>query len=210
MKRSASQGKTDRQSSRVPVYSGIVLGIAALVASSVIVLAQTSADAPELGAVISRTTVNNLVAPVLVTDRDGNIVDGLQPAQFRLLDNGKEQNIQVDPAYQPISLVVAIEKSARVESVLPQLQKLGTLLTQITGMQGETAILAFDGRIQVPQDFTTDGDKIKVAINNIHAGSTGTRMIDAVERGVYTRGLHADKTPCGQSPGAVTGERNPR
>ncbi|MCU1326308.1 MAG: hypothetical protein JWN34_1678, partial [Bryobacterales bacterium] len=47
------------------------------------------------------TSVTNIVAPVLVTDRDGNIVDGLQPHQFRLFDNGKEQNIQVDVTYEP-------------------------------------------------------------------------------------------------------------
>ena len=37
-------------------------------------------DAPELGDVISRVNVNNIVAPVLVTDRAGNIIDGLQPS----------------------------------------------------------------------------------------------------------------------------------
>ena len=35
------------------------------------------------------------------------------------------------------------------------------------------------------QDFTNDPDKIKVAINKINAGSSGTRLIDAVDRGVY-------------------------
>ena len=52
---------------------------------------------------------------MLVTDRAGNIIDGLQPAQFHLFDNGKEQNIQVDVTFEPISLVVAIEASARVD-----------------------------------------------------------------------------------------------
>src|SRR5229473_1197098 len=69
-------------------------------------------DAPELGDVISRVNVNNIVAPVLVTDRAGNIIDGLQPSQFHLFDNKKDQNIQVDVTFQPISVVVAIEASA--------------------------------------------------------------------------------------------------
>src|ERR1035438_3390430 len=46
-------------------------------------------------------------APVLVFDHDGNYVDGLQPYQFHLFDNGKEQNISVDVTYIPISLVTA-------------------------------------------------------------------------------------------------------
>ena len=84
------------------------------------------------------------VAPVLVTDRSGNIIDGLQPNQFRLFDNGKEQDIQVDVAFEPISLVVLIEKAARVESILPQIKHLGSLLPLVVGDHGEAAVLAFD------------------------------------------------------------------
>ncbi len=130
-------------------------------------------------------TVQNIVAPVLVTDRDGNIVDGLQPSQFHLYDNGVEQNIRVDTSYMPISLLVAVEKSSRVEAVLPQLKKLGTLLSQVTGKSGEAAVLEFDCRLTPTQDFTTDNDKIKVALQNLRPGCTGTRLDDAVERGVY-------------------------
>jgi len=143
-----------------------------------------SPDSPEFGQPII-VNVHNLVAPVLVTDHSGNIIDGLQDHQFHLYDNNIEQNIHVSEAYEPISLVVAIEKSARVEAVLPKIQKLGTLLTQITGRDGEAAVVAFDSRIATPQDFTTDNDKIKVAIGNIKAGSTGTRLIDAVEQSVF-------------------------
>jgi VWFA-related protein len=131
-----------------------------------------------------KVTVQNIVAPVLVTDRDGNIVDGLKPSQFHLYDNGVEQNISVDTAYMPISLVVAIEKSARVEAVLPQLKKLGILLTQITGKSGEAAILEYDCRLTTPVDFTTDNDKIKAAIENLKPGCSGTRLDDAVEQGI--------------------------
>lgn len=67
----------------------------------------------------------------------------------------------------------------------PQLRKLGILLTQITGKSGKAAVIAFDCRIATPQDFTTDNDKIKVAIENLKSGCSGTRIDDAVERGVY-------------------------
>jgi len=162
--------------------------VATTVVFGVVAWAQTPAvpspDAPEFGQPI-KVTVDNIVAPVLVTDHNKNIIDGLQPSQFHLWDNGIEQNIHVDTSYEPISLVVAIEKSARVDKILPQLHTLGTLLTQITGKDGEAAVVAFDCRIQTPQDFTTDNDKIKVAINNIKAGCGGTRIIDAVEQSVF-------------------------
>ncbi len=145
-----------------------------------------SADAPELGDTIIKSTVTNIVAPFLVTDRTGNIIDGLQPHQFRLFDNNKEQNIQVDVAFQPISLVVAIEASARVDGpILNQIKKLGTLIPLVAGDHGEAAVIAFDSRLRVMQDFTSDGDKIKVAIDKINAGNSSSRMIDAVDRAVF-------------------------
>jgi VWFA-related protein len=146
--------------------------------------APPASDAPQIDQPI-RVTVNNIVAPTLVTDRGGNIIDGIQPSQFHLFDNGKEQNIQVDVAFEPISLVVAIEKSARVETILTQIKHLGTLIPLVSGDHGEVAILAFDHRLDLVQDFTPDTDKLKVAIDKINAGSSSSRMIDAVERGVY-------------------------
>src|ERR1019366_1902294 len=64
---------------------------------------------------IFRGGVEVVQAPVLVFDRDGNYVDGLQPHQFHLFDNGKEQNINVDVTYQPISLVICLQANAHVE-----------------------------------------------------------------------------------------------
>jgi VWFA-related protein len=147
---------------------------------------QANSDAPEIETPIFRAKATNIVAPVLVTDREGNIVDGLEPAQFHLWDNGKEQNIHVDVTYEPISLVVAIECAGRVESILNQIRRpMGSLVQTVIGAQGEAAILKFDGRIMLMQDFTNDPDKIKVAVSKINAGSSQTRVIDAVDHGVY-------------------------
>ncbi|HWE48212.1 MAG TPA: VWA domain-containing protein, partial [Bryobacteraceae bacterium] len=142
-------------------------------------------DTPELGEAIIKSTVTNIVAPTLVTDRSGNIVDGLQPAQFHLYDNGKEQNIQVDVAFEPISVVLAIEASSRVDALMSQLRHLGTLMPLIAGDHGEVAVIAFDSRMRVMQDFTQDPDKVKAAIDKINAGNSSSRMIDTVDKAVF-------------------------
>jgi VWFA-related protein len=144
----------------------------------------SNSDAPDFDKPIP-VSVTNILAPVLVTDRSGNIIDGLEGHQFHLYDNNKEQNIQVDVAFEPLSVVVAIEAAARVESILPQIKHLGSLLPTVVGDHGEAAILAFDSRLRVMQDFTTDADKLKAAIDKINAGNSSSRMIDAVERAVY-------------------------
>jgi VWFA-related protein len=147
-----------------------------------------SSDAPVIDEPIARAVTTNVVAPVLVTDRRGFIIDGLQPPQFHLFDNGKEQNIQVDVSFEPLSVVVAVETSSRVDAILQQVKHLGVLMGPVLlggGGQSEAAVLGFDSRLQVLQDFTADPDKLKATIDKIHSGASGSRMVDAVDRAVY-------------------------
>lgn len=144
-----------------------------------------SSDAPQMEDTTFRTHVTQIVAPTIVTDRSGNLIDGIQPAQFHLFDNGKEQNIQVDVTFQPLSIVVAVEVSSRVEGVMNQIKHLGSLLPLVVGDHGEASILAFDSRLRVMQDFTTDPDKLKAAVDHLTVGNSSSRMIDAVDKGVF-------------------------
>ncbi len=131
-----------------------------------------------------RVSVEEVVAPVLVFDQEGNYVNGLQPDQFRLFDNDKEQNIHVDVAYNPISLVIAIQANEHVQGLLPQVNRIGNLVAPLLiGNQGEAAVVAYDARIRTLQDFTSDPDKITQAIKKIYPGSTSNRMVDAVVQG---------------------------
>jgi VWFA-related protein len=129
--------------------------------------------------------VKEVIAPVTVTDHDGNLVNGLQAYQFHLTDNGKEQDIHVDVSYQPISLVVAIQANQGVDAILPQVRKIPELLSQlIMGDQGRAAVLAFDHRLQLLQPFTNDSTKIDEAVKKIHAGSYTSRLTDAIGESV--------------------------
>ena len=145
--------------------------------------AQQKEPAPEPPTNIIRTTVDVVVAPVVVFDNDGQYISGLQPEQFHLFDNGKEQNIHVDVSYIPISLVIAIQANQHVEALLPQIQRIGNMIEPIIiGEQGEAAVIAYDSRIRVLQAFTNDPEKITKAVKtlNTYGGSTSNRMVDAV------------------------------
>ena len=132
-----------------------------------------------------RISVENVVVPTLVFTRDGGFVSGLRPDQFRLFDNSKEQNIQVDETFTPISLVILVQANARVEKILPQVTKIGNLIKPlIVGDQGEAAVIAFDSRIRTMQEFTSDSDKITAAVKKLSYGSNPSHLIDAVDDGV--------------------------
>jgi VWFA-related protein len=147
--------------------------------------AETSAqDLPRFN-----TTVDVVVAPVTVFDRNNSYVSGLQPHQFHLYDNDKEQNIRVDESFQPISLVIAIQANSKVEAILPQVQKIGVMMRpEVIGDAGEAAVVAFDHRIRVVQEFTGDPDKIAASIKKLTPGSYTSRMVDAVDASVRLLG----------------------
>lgn len=151
-------------------------------APSTLAGASTDQTAPEP---LIRTTVQEVVAPVTVYDSAGQYINNLQPFQFHLYDNKKEQNIHVDVTYQPISMVIAIQSNAHVESLLPQVKTIGTLIKPLViGDAGEAAVVAYDSRIRTLQDFTSDPDKIETAVKKIYPGSISSRMVDAVDEGV--------------------------
>lgn len=127
-------------------------------------------------------TVQQVTAPVLVYDADGNYVNGLRPEQFHLFDNNKEQDIRVDEAFQPISMVILIQANSEVEHMLPTINRIGNLIQPLVlGDRGEAAVVAFDARIRTLQDFTSDPDKITQAVRKIQPGSMSSHLIDAEE-----------------------------
>src|ERR1017187_7774497 len=76
--------------------------------------------------------------------------------------------VEVVVALPLISLVIAVQANDRVESVLPQIQKIGVMIEPIViGDQGEASVLAFDSRIRQMQDFTSDPAKITEALKRI-------------------------------------------
>ena len=125
------------------------------------------------------------MAPVIVHDAQGNIVNGLSPLDFELYDNGKLQKITEDATTHPISMVVAVQASANMEKLLPDIRKIGSLFTGLVlGENGEMAVLAFDHRVQTMTEFTSDPDKISDAFKNIKIGSTPNHLNDAAMKGV--------------------------
>jgi len=126
-----------------------------------------------------------VVSPVIVLDRHGDYVNNIQPYEFHLYDDDREQNISVYTSFAPISLVLLVQANSHADPILPQVNKIGGLIgPQVIGDNGETALIAYDSRIRLLQDFTTDRDKITQGVKKIQAGSESNRMVDAVWEGM--------------------------
>jgi VWFA-related protein len=134
---------------------------------------------------VIREVFKFVLVPVTVTDRSGNFVSGLTPYDFRLFDNSKPQKITEDIASHPISLVIAIQANAVMEKVLPQIQRVGSVIeSNVLGENGEAAVLGFDHRIQPLTGFTSEPDKIEAALKKLKPGSWSSNLNDAAMEGI--------------------------
>jgi VWFA-related protein len=137
-------------------------------------------DAPPPEKADISITTRFVMTPVTVTDKAGNIVNGLTVKDFRLEDNKKPQSITEDIAVHPISMVIAVQADLEVERMLPMIQKMASAIqAQVLGDDGEAAVLQFDHRIQTLTDFTSDPDKFAAAFKTFKAGSSQSRLNDA-------------------------------
>jgi VWFA-related protein len=124
--------------------------------------------------------------PVTVRDARGAMVHNLEASDFQVTDNGVAQKIShFDLGGDPISLVILMETSSRIEPLAPEMRKTGILFTQtVMGASGEAAVVGFNDSIDKLQDFTTNGDLIESAVANFQVGTSGSRLYDAIAVGV--------------------------
>ena len=130
-----------------------------------------------------RSSSTVVLVPTLVTDTAGKPVFGLRAEDFLVEDNGVEQQVQTDETLegQPVSLVIAIEKSQDASAALERIQRLGSLIEPIIGDgKGEVAVVAFDQESKVLQDFTPDSALVTKALKTIKPGGDGAAILDAI------------------------------
>ena len=132
-----------------------------------------------------RGGVTEVVAPVTVIDGYDEFVMNLRPEDFLLFDNEIRQQIKVELTELPLSVVILLGISSRVAPLLPQVRKTGPLFTNLLlGESDETAIITFDHRVEVVQNFTRDPERVEKMFKDLKAGSMQSRLTDAMVRGL--------------------------
>ena len=187
-----------RRSLRVAALFGMFLLAAVLLFSAAPPKAQTAPPGPlrtQPGiqpeqapppAPTIRVQVSEVAAPVTVTGKSGEMILSLKQTDFHVYDDGVERPIQhFALGGQPLSIVLLLENSSRVEPQLPAVRKMGVVFAQpVLGQTAEAAIVEYDDSVHVLQKFTTDPDALEHAINTIEPGNGGSNLYDAMQRGI--------------------------
>lgn len=143
--------------------------------------ALTISDDPELmSSFSSDVTVVNI--PVVVRGPKGEYLHGLEKTDFTIWDNEVKQDIQsFDVSFQPISMVLCIQTSDRVDGMIDKVKDMAVLFTDaVLGEFGETAIISFDSRLKLLSEFTGDTEEVDKALKSFRIGAGGIRVSDAV------------------------------
>jgi VWFA-related protein len=124
--------------------------------------------------------------PVTVRDVKGEMVHDLEESDFRVTDNGVPQKItHFNLGGDPVSLVVVVETSSRIEPILPQIRKTGILISQtVTGPTGEGAVVGFNDEVKTLLDFTNSADAMEKTISGLREGGSGSKLFAAMSKAV--------------------------
>jgi VWFA-related protein len=124
--------------------------------------------------------------PVIVRDSKGELVLDLLENNFRIFDNGVQQRLEgFDMGGGPLSVVIVMETSSRIQPLFPALRRTGVLFTEtVIGENGDGAVIGYDDQVNHLQDFTSDHDVIDKCVSNLQPGTSGARLYDALASAV--------------------------
>lgn len=130
-----------------------------------------------------------VLLPVTVTDAQGRSVDGLEAADFAVLDNGHPRPAAVDTigtGVAPIALTIAIQSSSLSAAVLEKVRKIaGMVQPLITGERGCAALLSFADRMTWLQECTNDPDALEAAFKRLRPSiDKEGRVLDAANAAI--------------------------
>ena len=125
-----------------------------------------------------------VTVPVIVSDRYGRIVTGLNKESFSIREDGKEQKVDDFSASEsPFSVVLLIDTSRSTVRKLGAIQKAAENFIKQLQPRDRVMVLTFDDKINVISDFTGDVSTLRKAIKAAKTGYS-TRLYDAIQYAV--------------------------
>jgi len=134
-----------------------------------------------------RTSSTVVLVPALVKTKTGETVFSLTAEDFILKDNGVPQtlHLETDTDSQPLALVVIVETGGQGARHLRDYDNLGPELDAVIGdVRHLVAVVGFDSKPRIAQDFTDDTDVAAKTIATLNEGDQGAAILDALDFGI--------------------------
>ena len=134
----------------------------------------------EAGDVI-RVNTTLVTLPVSVTDRDGRYIPNLTKTDFRLWENGVEQQVAFFSSVdKPFSVVLMLDTSGSTRFKIEEIQDAAIAFVNQLRSDDRVMVVSFDDDIRVLTEFTADRNRMRDAIRRTRTGN-GTKLYEAVD-----------------------------
>jgi Ca-activated chloride channel family protein len=119
--------------------------------------------------------------PVSVTDRDGKYIGNLKQKDFKIFEDGVEQDVAYfQPTEKPFTVALLMDMSGSTKDHLREIQDAAFTFIQQLRDNDRVMIVAFDDDVHVLAEPTSDRRALRNAIQSAHPGG-GTSLYEAVD-----------------------------
>lgn len=130
---------------------------------------------------IIRVNTTLVTIPVSVMDRDGRYVPNLQKEEFRIWEDGIEQEVAFFQSVdKPFSVVLMLDTSPSTQFRLEDIQDAAISFVNQLRSDDKVMVVSFNEDIKVLSEFTTDRSRLQRAIHRSRTDG-GTSLYDAVD-----------------------------
>ncbi len=130
---------------------------------------------------IIKVNTTLVTIPVSVMDRDGRYIPNLQKDEFRIWEDGVEQEVAFFQSVdKPFSVVLMLDTSPSTQFRLEDIQDAAITFINQLRLDDRVMVVSFNNDIKILTEFTTDRAKLQKAIHRARTDD-GTRLYDAVD-----------------------------
>ena len=128
-----------------------------------------------------RLDTSLVTIPVSVSDRNGRFIPDLRKSDFRLYEDGIEQQVDgFQSVAVPFNVIMLLDTSGSIASRLREIQEAAATFVDQLRDDDQVMVVSFAGRYRVECALTSDRARLREAIYGIRNGG-GTRLYRAVD-----------------------------
>jgi len=152
--------------------------------------ARAAAEKAEDEVVLVET--NLVTTPVSVLDRNGRFIAGLKKKDFKIFEDGVPQAVTYfQSSEKPFTVVLMIDTSPSTRYKIDEIHYAAVMFVNQLRPEDKVMVLAFDQRMKILSEPTSDKQQLFAAIYKANFGS-GTSLYDAVD---YVTNLNLESIP---------------
>lgn len=136
---------------------------------------------------VLKVETNLITIPVSVFDRNGLYITSLSQVDFKIFEDGKEQEVAYfGTTEQPFTVILLLDTSPSFEHVMKDVQNAAIAFVNQLKPQDSVMVIEFAWNVNVLTELTNDRQKIYKGIKKADIGD-GTSLYDAVNNALRKR-----------------------